>query len=55
MQRLIALIAFAIAVGFLGILIFNVPEIDLIVIVTVTIGLIGYDFFTSARKNRPDR
>lgn len=50
MDKLMAFVAFALLAGFLGILIAYVPSIDLIAVVVLTIGLVGYDFFSSTSK-----
>lgn len=43
-DRAIALFAFAVLAGFLGILIWNVPRLDLGIVILVTLILGGYDF-----------
>ncbi len=53
MNRLLALFAFVVFAGFLGILIIGVPSPDLIVIVLLTVGLVAYDMLTSSGK-KPD-
>ena len=50
MNKLMALLAFAVFVGFVGILIIYVPSPDLIAVVALSVALVGYDFFTSALK-----
>ena len=52
MNRLLALLAFAAIAVFLLILAVEVPSIDLIIIVAVTLAVVAYDFFTSSRKDR---
>lgn len=52
MNRLLALLAFAAISVFLLILAVEVPSIDLIIIVAVTLAFVAYDFFTSSRKDR---
>lgn len=44
-DRLMAVFAFAVLVGFLGILVLYVPRIDLGVVIGVTLLFIAYDFF----------
>jgi hypothetical protein len=52
MNRLLALLAFTAIAVFLLILAVEVPSIDLIIIVAVTLAFVAYDFFTSSRKDR---
>jgi hypothetical protein len=42
---LMRLLAFALLVGFLGILVGDVPRVDLGAVVLVTLALTGYDLF----------
>ena len=44
--RLMAILAFAILAGFLGILVFEVPRVDLGVIAGITLVLVVVDFLT---------
>lgn len=53
MDRVLAFFAFAVFVVFLGVLVVNVPRIDLGVVIVFTILLAGYDFLTSAHKKLP--
>lgn len=53
MNRLLALLAFLVLTGFLGILVMGVPHPDLIAIVALTVGLVAWDMITSSGKN-PD-
>ena len=53
MNRLLALLAFIVLAGFLGILIVGVPHPDLIAIVLLTVGLVAWDMISSSGKN-PD-
>jgi hypothetical protein len=53
MDRLLAFFAFAVFAAFLGILIFEVPRLDLGGVVLVTFLLAAYDFATSARRKLP--
>ena len=50
MNRLLAFVAFAILAGFLGILAYKVPSLDLVAAITLTILLVGYDFATSSGR-----
>lgn len=54
MNRLLALFAFLVFAGFLGILIMGVPHPDLIVIVLITVGLVAWDMTTSS-GTKPDK
>lgn len=51
LNKLLALIAFLVLLGFLAILAFNVPSPDLIVVVLLTIGLVAYDFVSASFRN----
>ncbi len=53
MDRIIGIAALALLVGFMGILIGFVPEIDLGIVLTVVVVMAGYDFYRSlfARRN----
>ena len=48
MNRFLALFAFVIFAGFLGILAFNVPSPDLVIVIVLTLILVAYDFITSS-------
>ena len=50
MNNLMALFAFAVLLGFLGILLWHVPRLDLIGVVSVTVALAGWDLITTLRK-----
>lgn len=52
MNRLVALIAFLVLVGFLAILATWVPSPDLLIVIGLTIVLVGYDFITSSGKSK---
>ncbi|MBU2357608.1 hypothetical protein [Loktanella sp. M215] len=52
MNRILALFAFVILAGFLGILAYRVPSPDLLVVLGLTILLAGYDFATSSRDKK---
>ncbi|WBU58135.1 hypothetical protein [Paracoccus sediminicola] len=43
MDRLLALLAYGVLLGFLGILVWNVPELDLGLVVLATLALAGFD------------
>lgn len=49
MDKLLAAIAFAVLVGFLGILIWHVPRLDLIAVVGITVALAGWDLLKGMR------
>ena len=50
MNRLMALVAFAFFLGFLAILIWHVPRLDLGTVIAVTVLLAGYDLFLGSRN-----
>ena len=52
MNRLLALFAFVVLAGFLGILAFKVPSLDLVAVITLTILLVAYDFVTSTSDKK---
>ena len=52
MNNFLALMAFAVFVGFLGILIWNVPRLDLMGVVGVTVALAGWDLIKNLKDNR---
>jgi uncharacterized membrane protein len=47
-DRILALAAYLTLAAFLGILVWNVPRLDLGVVVAVTLALAGFDFVRSA-------
>lgn len=51
MVRIMEILAFAVFLGFVGILVWKVPEVDLIVVVAITVALVGYDFATNPINN----
>ncbi|MFN3846377.1 MAG: hypothetical protein ACK4RZ_11245 [Paracoccaceae bacterium] len=52
MDNILALAAFALLLAFLAILLWHVPRLDLIVVVTFTVALAGWDLFQSIKGNR---
>lgn len=52
-DRVMALLAFLFLLGFLGILVWFVPRLDLGAVVAATLLLVAYDFYTTLR-NKPD-
>ncbi|MHA3977079.1 hypothetical protein ACW9UR_05280 [Halovulum sp. GXIMD14794] len=48
MNRFLALLAFLVFCGFVGILVFAVPSPDLVIVVVFTVLLVAYDFATSS-------
>ena len=48
-NTLMALLAFAVLTGFLGILLYAVPRLDLGIVIGLTLLLVGYDFFVHGR------
>jgi hypothetical protein len=53
-NRLLAALAFAVLAGFVGILVWYVPRLDLGAVVAVTVLLAGYDFYRSAGSEDRD-
>lgn len=53
-NRLLAALAFAVLLGFVGILVWYVPRLDLGAVIAVTVLLAGYDFFHSAGQEDRD-
>lgn len=49
MNKLLATFAFVVLVGFLGILIWHVPRLDLIAVVGLTVALAGWDLIKGMR------
>ncbi len=52
MNRILAIFAFLVLVGFLGILIFHVPRLDLGAVIALTVLLAFWDLFTTHRSRR---
>lgn len=50
-DRLLALIAFFVLCGFLGVLLWKVPRMDLIILCGITIVFAGYDLFFYHRRD----
>ena len=50
MTRLLAYLALAVLIGFLGILAVEAFSIDLMAVIALTIGLAGYDIITTTRR-----
>ena len=51
-DQLMRATAFAVLVGFLGILVYWVPRIDLGAVVLLTLALAAYDLFLSGSRHR---
>ena len=51
-DQLMRLAAFAALVGFLGILVYWVPRIDLTAVILVTLALAAYDLFLAGSSRR---
>lgn len=51
MNKLLALISFALLAIFLGILVFKVMEVDLIIIAVIAVAMAGFDFIRSIKNN----
>lgn len=52
MDKAMALFAFLVVAAFLGILAWYVAEIDLALVIGLTIALLGYDFLTTENGGR---
>ena len=52
MTRILALFAFLVLAGFLGILAWEVPILDLGVVIVLTVALAGWDLATSSGKKK---
>jgi hypothetical protein len=52
MNIAMAVIAFIVFVVFLGILIFHVPRIDLVSVVTITVFLAAWDLYSTFRSRK---
>lgn len=50
MNRIMALFAFIVLAGFIGILVWSVPEPDLMAVAALTIVLVAVDFVLSSGK-----
>lgn len=51
LDRIIGILAFAVLVGFMGVLLGFVPDVDLAIVVVVVALLSGYDFYLMLFKN----
>jgi hypothetical protein len=51
-DKLLSIAAFAVLLGFLAVLVYEVPRFDLAGVVIFTLVLAGYDFYRSARERR---
>lgn len=52
MDRILALFAYAVLLAFLGILVWNVPQLDLGLVVLATLVLAGVDIVQVLRQHR---
>lgn len=52
MNNLLALAAFALLLGFLGILLVHVPRLDLAGVILLTVALAGWDLYQNLKGNR---
>jgi hypothetical protein len=52
MNRILALIAFIAITIFLLILAIEVPSIDLVIVIAITLSFVAFDFFTSSGKRK---
>jgi uncharacterized protein YqgC (DUF456 family) len=53
MTRLLAVLAFLVLLGFIGILVIEVPSPDLIAVAVLVLALVAYDFVTSSGRRDP--
>ena len=51
MNKLLAVSAFLVLVGFLSVLVIHVPRLDLTAVIVFTLVLAGWDLYTTHRKN----
>jgi hypothetical protein len=51
-DQLMRAAAFAALVGFLGVLVYWVPRMDLTAVILVTVGLAAYDLFLAGSRRR---
>lgn len=51
MEKIIAIVAGLFMVGFLGILFWFVPRVDLGVLIVITIAMMAYDFYRTFQGN----
>lgn len=52
MEKMMAALAFLVLCGFLGILLWFVPRLDLGVVIATTLLLTGYDLFLHERRRK---
>ncbi|MBY6048713.1 hypothetical protein KUV47_14085 [Vannielia litorea] len=52
MNAILAFLAFAVFAAFAGILAFEVPSPDLVVVILLTLALVAYDFITTIFNRR---
>jgi uncharacterized protein YqgC (DUF456 family) len=51
-DKVTALLAFAVLLGFLGILVGFVPSLDLMIVIAVVVLMAGYEFYQALFKSR---
>lgn len=52
MERILTIFAFIILSGFLGVLVYKLPRLDLGIIVALTVAMAFYDLFIHKRPSR---
>ena len=52
MERILTIIAFLVLCGFLGVLVYKLPRLDLVVVIGVTALMAFYDLFIHKRSSR---
>ena len=51
LSRIMTLVALVIFLGFLGILVWHIPRLDLGLVLAVTVGLVLWDVFTASSES----
>jgi hypothetical protein len=52
MNKILASLAFVLLMGFLSVLLIHVPRLDLLVIISITVALAGWDLFTTLFRKK---
>lgn len=55
LDKTVGLAALAVLIGFMGILVAFVPDIDLVIVIAVVVALAAYDFYRSMFTSRGRR
>lgn len=51
LDKVIGIAAIAVLIGFMGILVGFVPDVDLVIVVVVVVAMAGYDFYLTIFKS----